>query len=104
MSIKYILFKKYVICDILILRKEKKMDKKYLTEENYQKSKRPINSKLLSFDEIKNTTNRVGWWVPKEYVVIDITQVTKCECTTLTVVHILLDAAREQNERDERHT
>ena len=40
----------------------------------------------------------------REYVVIDITQVTKCECTTLTVVHILLDAAREQNERDERHT
>ena len=40
--------------------------------DRYQNSKRPINSKLLSFDEIKNTTNRVGWWVPKEYIVIDI--------------------------------
>ena len=39
---------------------------------NYQKSKRPINDKLLSFDEIKDTKNRVGWWVPKEYIVIDI--------------------------------
>lgn len=41
-------------------------------KENYQKSKRPLNSKLLSFEEIKNTSNRIGWWVPKEYIVIDI--------------------------------
>lgn len=41
-------------------------------KEQYQKSKRPINSKLLSFDEIKDTKNRIGWWVPKEYIVIDI--------------------------------
>lgn len=41
-------------------------------KELYQKSKRPINSKLLTFDEIKDTENRIGWWVPKEYIVIDI--------------------------------
>lgn len=41
-------------------------------KERYQKSKAPINAKILSFDEIKNTTNRVGWIVPKEYIVIDI--------------------------------
>ena len=41
-------------------------------KENYQKSKRPLNSKLISFEEIKNTSNRIGWWVPKEYIVIDI--------------------------------
>lgn len=47
--------------------------------ENYQKSKRPINSKLLSFDEIKDTKNRIGWWVPKEYVVIDIDNKTNAK-------------------------
>lgn len=41
-------------------------------KEKYQKSKAPINAKILSFDEIKNTQNRIGWVVPKEYVVIDI--------------------------------
>lgn len=46
---------------------------------NYQKSKRPINDKLLSFDEIKDTKNRVGWWVPKEYVVIDIDNKTNAK-------------------------
>lgn len=40
--------------------------------DNYQKSKRPINSKLVTFEEIKDTKNRIGWWVPKEYIVIDI--------------------------------
>lgn len=48
-------------------------------KDNYQKSKRPINSKLLSFDEIKDTKNRVGWWVPKEYIVIDIDNKTNAK-------------------------
>ena len=47
--------------------------------ERYQNSKRPINSKLLSFDEIKNTPNRIGWWVPKDYVVIDIDNKTNAK-------------------------
>ena len=29
-------------------------------KDNYQKSKRPINSKLVTFDEIKDTKNRSG--------------------------------------------
>lgn len=41
-------------------------------KEKYQKSKAPINTKVISFDEIKDTNNRVGWLVPKEYIVIDI--------------------------------
>ena len=41
-------------------------------KEKYQKSKAPINSKILSFQEIKDTANRIGWIVPKEYIVIDI--------------------------------
>jgi putative DNA primase/helicase len=41
-------------------------------KEKYQRSKAPINTKILSFDEIKNTNNRVGWIVPSEYIVIDI--------------------------------
>ena len=41
-------------------------------KEKYQKSKAPINAKIVSFDEIKNTQNRVGWIVPKDYIVIDI--------------------------------
>ena len=40
--------------------------------EKYQKSKAPMNTKILSFDEIKNTKNRIGWIVPKDYIVIDI--------------------------------
>lgn len=40
--------------------------------EKYQKSKAPINSTILSFDEIKDTQNRVGWIVPKDYIVVDI--------------------------------
>ena len=46
---------------------------------NYQKSKRPMNDKLLTFDEIKDTSNRIGWWVPKEYVVIDIDNKTNAK-------------------------
>lgn len=38
----------------------------------YQKSKAPINSKKVTFEEIKNTKNRIGWIVPKDYIVIDI--------------------------------
>lgn len=38
----------------------------------YQNSKRPMNTAIRTFDEIKNTTNRIGWIVPKEYVVVDI--------------------------------
>lgn len=38
----------------------------------YQKSKSPLNAKVLSFDEIKNTSNRIGWIVPKDYIVVDI--------------------------------
>lgn len=34
--------------------------------------KAPMNSRILSFDEIKNTQNRVGWIVPDGYTVIDI--------------------------------
>jgi putative DNA primase/helicase len=40
--------------------------------EKYQKSKAPINTKILSFDEIKDTKNRIGWIVPNDYIVIDI--------------------------------
>lgn len=40
--------------------------------EKYQKSKAPMNTTILSFDDIKNTKNRVGWIVPKDYIVIDI--------------------------------
>ena len=40
--------------------------------EKYQKSKAPINTQIVSFDSIKDTTNRIGWIVPKEYIVIDI--------------------------------
>lgn len=45
------------------------------TEEDkkkYQDSKAPINAKVLSFDEIKNTKNRVGWVIPKDYIVVDV--------------------------------
>lgn len=38
----------------------------------YQDSKSPMNNKVLSYDEIKNTQNRIGWIVPMGYVVIDI--------------------------------
>ena len=41
-------------------------------KEKYQKSKAPINSKIMSFNEIKDTKNRIGWIVPKDYIVIDI--------------------------------
>lgn len=41
-------------------------------KKKYQNSKAPINSKILSFEEIKDTPNRVGWIVPKDYIVIDI--------------------------------
>ena len=38
----------------------------------YQKSKQPINKNILSFEQIKDTKNRVGWIVPEEYIVVDI--------------------------------
>lgn len=59
--------------------KYREINKQYTDEiitkddhQKYQDSKRPINTKILTFDEIKNTTNRVGWIVPKDYIVIDI--------------------------------
>ena len=47
---------------------------RYIGEDNseYQKSKAPLNSKILSFDEIKNTPNRIGWIVPKDYIAVDL--------------------------------
>ena len=41
-------------------------------KDKYQKSKAPMNAKILSFEEIKDTTNRIGWIVPKDYIVVDI--------------------------------
>ena len=38
----------------------------------YQKSKAPINTATVSFEKIQDTTNRIGWIVPEEYVVVDI--------------------------------
>lgn len=38
----------------------------------YQRSKAPINTKILSFDEIKNTENRIGWIIPRDYIAIDL--------------------------------
>lgn len=38
----------------------------------YQKSKAPINTKILTFDEIKETKNRIGWIVPKDYIAVDV--------------------------------
>lgn len=38
----------------------------------YQRSKAPINTSILSFEEIKNTPNRIGWIIPKEYIAIDL--------------------------------
>lgn len=38
----------------------------------YQESKSPLNKNILDFASIKNTPNRIGWIVPKEYVVVDI--------------------------------
>ena len=59
--------------------KYREINKQYTDEiitkddhQKYQDSKRPMNTKILTFDEIKNTTNRVGWIVPKDYIVIDI--------------------------------
>ena len=42
------------------------------TLQEYQDSKRPMNTIILRFDDIKNTKNRIGWIVPKEYIVVDI--------------------------------
>lgn len=38
----------------------------------YQKSKAPINTATVSFEQIKDTKNRIGWIVPEEYIVVDI--------------------------------
>lgn len=42
------------------------------TLQEYQDSKRPMNTIILRFDDVKNTKNRIGWIVPKEYIVVDI--------------------------------
>lgn len=39
---------------------------------DYQDSKAPLNNNIVDFDSIKNTPNRIGWIVPKEYVVVDL--------------------------------
>ena len=39
---------------------------------DYQDSKAPLNNNIVSFDAIKNTPNRIGWIVPKEYIVVDV--------------------------------
>ena len=41
-------------------------------KQEYQSSKSPINDKILTFDQIKDTKNRVGWIVPNDYIVIDL--------------------------------
>lgn len=38
----------------------------------YQNSKSPINTKILTFDEIKSTSNRIGWIIPNNYIAIDL--------------------------------
>lgn len=38
----------------------------------YQRSKAPVDTKIYTFDEIKNTKNRIGWIVPKEYIAVDL--------------------------------
>lgn len=38
----------------------------------YQKSKAPLNTSVVQFETIKDTTNRIGWIVPEEYIVVDI--------------------------------
>lgn len=38
----------------------------------YQKTKSPIGTMVYTFNQIKDTPNRVGWIVPKDYVVVDI--------------------------------
>ena len=43
--------------------------------EGYKKSKAPINSKILSYDDIKDYDGRLGWIVPDGYVVVDIDNV-----------------------------
>lgn len=40
--------------------------------DKYQASKAPINSKVVKYNDIKNTENRIGWIVPTEYIVVDI--------------------------------
>ena len=39
---------------------------------DYQDSKAPLNNNIVNYDAIKNTPNRIGWIVPKEYVVVDL--------------------------------
>ena len=41
-------------------------------KDRYQKSKAPINSNIVSFSDLKSDKNRVGWIVPKDYIVVDI--------------------------------
>lgn len=45
----------------------------------YQKSKAPINTKILTFDDIKDTKNRIGWIIPSNYIVIDIDNKTNAK-------------------------
>mgnify|MGYP004650570447 CR=1 FL=1 len=39
---------------------------------DYQDSKAPLNNNIVKFDNIKDTNNRIGWIVPKEYIVVDL--------------------------------
>lgn len=38
----------------------------------YQASKAPLNNKIVDFNTIKDTVNRIGWIVPNEYIVVDL--------------------------------
>lgn len=40
--------------------------------EEYQKAKAPMSTKKSKYEDIQYTTNRIGWIVPEEYVVVDI--------------------------------
>lgn len=38
----------------------------------YQRSKAPMNKDVVSYEAVAETKNRVGWIVPKDYIVVDI--------------------------------
>lgn len=43
-----------------------------IAERNGMSHKAPINANIYSYNEIKNTKNRIGWIVPEGYTVVDI--------------------------------
>ena len=42
------------------------------TQKEYQDSKSPINNNIVKYEDIKDSKNRIGWIVPKDYIVVDI--------------------------------